>query len=229
MDRLVFKKVTFCSILLLLALNSCVETKKTDLKKRVFINPKGDGTIQEIPGRIDFEFYDKGGEGVAYHDSDSVNSGSGRLNPLNGTYLNEFRHDEAVDISYTKKNGVDDTEFNITMPEMESLYLGWTSPEEWIDYTVQVTESGKFTLDLMYTANLDATIVFTKDGKAVSDTLHLKNTRVEADSLAWRQWHHWRYHPSIGSIKLDKGLQTLRLEILTSGMFNLDYMLLKNE
>ena len=58
MDRLVFKKVTFCSILLLLALNSCVETKKTDLKKRVFINPKGDGTIQEIPGRIDFEFYD---------------------------------------------------------------------------------------------------------------------------------------------------------------------------
>ncbi|WP_249721311.1 hypothetical protein [Aquiflexum sp. TKW24L] len=33
--------------------------------------------------------------------SDSINSGSGRLNPPDGTYLNAFRINEPVDISYT--------------------------------------------------------------------------------------------------------------------------------
>ena len=51
-------------------------------------------TIQQVPGRIEFEFYDEGGERVAYHDSDSTNNGSGKLNPANGTYLNEFRMKE---------------------------------------------------------------------------------------------------------------------------------------
>ncbi len=57
---------------------------------------------QKIPGRLECELYDVGGEGVAYHDSDGKNSGSGGLNPLDGTYLNGFRAAEAVDISYTK-------------------------------------------------------------------------------------------------------------------------------
>lgn len=49
---------------------------------------------QLIPGKLQCEFYDTGGEGIAYHDLDSVNGGSGRLNPANGTYLNEFRMNE---------------------------------------------------------------------------------------------------------------------------------------
>jgi len=51
---------------------------------------------QIIPGKLQCEYYDSGGEGIAYHDSDSINSGSGRLNPSDGTYLNEFRIKEAV-------------------------------------------------------------------------------------------------------------------------------------
>src|SRR6201996_7399587 len=57
---------------------------------------------QRIPGRVECAAYDAGGEGVAYHDSDAVNHGSGQLNPADGTYLNEFRMQEGVDISYTK-------------------------------------------------------------------------------------------------------------------------------
>src|SRR5580693_3276916 len=57
---------------------------------------------QRIPGRVECAAYDVGGEGVAYHDSDAVNHGSGELNPANGTYLNEFRMHEGVDTSYTK-------------------------------------------------------------------------------------------------------------------------------
>jgi hypothetical protein len=47
-------------------------------------------------------YYDLGGEGVAYHDTDPKNQGSGELNPADGTYLNEFRINEGVDTSYTK-------------------------------------------------------------------------------------------------------------------------------
>ena len=60
------------------------------------------GGAQAIPGKVTCAYYDLGGEGVAYHDSDAKNNGSGALNPANGTYLNEFRMNEGVDTSYTK-------------------------------------------------------------------------------------------------------------------------------
>ena len=46
------------------------------------------GGAQAIPGQVHCAYYDLGGEGVAYHDSDAKNNGSGALNPANGTYLN---------------------------------------------------------------------------------------------------------------------------------------------
>jgi hypothetical protein len=49
---------------------------------------------QKIPGKVQCVFYDLGGEGVAYHDQDAKNNGSGALNPKDGTYLNEFRMDD---------------------------------------------------------------------------------------------------------------------------------------
>src|SRR5271156_2641354 len=50
--------------------------------------------VQQIPGRVECAYYDRGGEGVAYHDSDAKNNGSGGLNPADGSYLNEFRMNE---------------------------------------------------------------------------------------------------------------------------------------
>src|SRR6187399_1929981 len=67
---------------------------------------------QSTPGKIECEFYDIGGESVAYHDTDSINNGSGKLNPANGNYLNEFRMKEAVDISYTKSNNIDNNPYS---------------------------------------------------------------------------------------------------------------------
>jgi hypothetical protein len=49
-----------------------------------------DGTIWQIPGKIQCEFYDQGGEGIAYHDSNSINNGSGKLNPVNGNMNYDF-------------------------------------------------------------------------------------------------------------------------------------------
>ena len=57
---------------------------------------------QAIPGKVECAYYDSGGEGIAYHDTDPVNHGSGELNPADGSYLHEFRIHEGVDTSYTK-------------------------------------------------------------------------------------------------------------------------------
>ena len=99
-------------------------------------------------GKIQCEYYDFGGEGIAYHESDSVNSGSGNYNPADGTYLNEFRINESVDISYTKSGDIDDNIFNMVDPEMNQLYIGWTNPGEWTKYTVDVKSSGRYRIGM---------------------------------------------------------------------------------
>ncbi len=43
------------------------------------------GGAQKIPGRVECSYYDRGGEGVAYHDVDAKNNCSGGLNPADGT------------------------------------------------------------------------------------------------------------------------------------------------
>jgi hypothetical protein len=57
---------------------------------------------RRFPDACNGAYYDRGGEGVAYHDIDAKDNGSGALNPADGTYLNQFRMDEGVDISDTK-------------------------------------------------------------------------------------------------------------------------------
>jgi len=57
------------------------------------------GGAQKIPGKVLCAYYDLGGEGVAYHDTDAENHGSGELNKDDGSYLNEFRMHEGVDSS----------------------------------------------------------------------------------------------------------------------------------
>jgi hypothetical protein len=88
------------------------------------------GRRQVIPGRIEMEFYDTGGQGVAYNDTDAVNNGSGTLNK-GDTYLDRFRQDEGVDISYTKTN-IDKTVDGV-QEKVGELYLGWTAPGEWVN------------------------------------------------------------------------------------------------
>jgi hypothetical protein len=179
---------------------------------------------QQIPGIIQCEFYDHGGEGVAYHDTDSVNNGSGMLNPANGSYLNEFRMREGVDISYTKSNGIDNNPFNIVEPLMDQLYVGWTKPGEWINYTVKVNKTGIYDIGIMYTASGDGSIAFDMDGKELTAELKIPSTRSDKEPLAWRQWHHWNRINSLATVKLKEGIHILTLKTVTNGNMNYDYL-----
>jgi hypothetical protein len=78
------------------------------------------GTPRALPGTIQAEDYDTGGEGVAFHDTTAGNSGA------------QYRTD-AVDIEATTDSG-------------GGHDLGWTAAGEWLEYTVNVTASATYTV-----------------------------------------------------------------------------------
>ena len=179
---------------------------------------------QTIPGKLECEKYDLGGEGLAYHDKDSLNNGSGKLNPNDGTFYNTFRINEAVDISYTKSRGIDDNPFNLVEPLLNQLYVGWTEPGEWIKYSVDIKETGNYDGSIMYTANVDGKIALDLDGKTWLEPVLINSTANSNETIAWRQWHHWNNQSLFKSKKLKKGKHIITLRTIEKGNMNYDFI-----
>lgn len=186
---------------------------------------------QVIPGKLQCEYYDFGSEGISFHDNDTINSGSGRLNPADGSYLHEFRINEPVDISFTKFQvpEVDNSPYNIVKPEKDQLYVGWTAPGEWTKYTINVEAEGDYQLGLMYTANKNGKISFAVNDVYVTGSLAVPSTYAAADTVAWRQWHHWNYIDDFAFIHLKKGLQTFTIHTVEIGQMNYDFINFKQK
>jgi hypothetical protein len=181
---------------------------------------------QIVPGKLQCEYYDFGGEGIAFHDDDSENSGSGGLNKADGSYLHEFRINEAVDISYTKFQDppIDNTSFNFVEQVKDQLYVGWTSEGEWTKYTIHVEKAGTYDLGLMYTANKDGKISFSVNDLDVTGPLLVPSTFVTADTVAFRQWHHWNYIDDLAQITLKRGIQTFTIHTVEIGSMNYEFV-----
>lgn len=140
-------------------------------KGRPFVDAKHTGGPQVLPGKLECALYDLGGEGVAYHDFETQNNGSGGLNkapnhhrPHATSYEWEFRENEGVDISYTKDFADFNHVNNYYVPEVNQLYVGWTEDNEWINYTVDVKAAGTYKIDALY-GNKNSTIAFDIDGR----------------------------------------------------------------
>jgi hypothetical protein len=193
---------------------------------RPYDDERHPGSPQVIPGKVYCAYYDTGGEGVAYHDSDAVNHGSGELNPLDGSYLNGFRVKEGVDISYVKfgrPTPVDDNPFNLATPPAELLYVGWTVPGEWINLTVNVQQAGRYSVDFLYTSHQGGQISLELDDKPLTGALTIQSTANNADPLNWRQWHHWNVAKDLAQVELPAGVHVLKVRILSEGQMNLAY------
>src|SRR5262249_22985207 len=78
------------------------------------------GTPAAVPGKIEAEQFDNGGQGLAYHDTTPGNSGG------------QFRSTD-VDIEAASEGGYD---------------VGWTAAGEWLNYTVNVASAGSYTATL---------------------------------------------------------------------------------
>jgi len=79
------------------------------------------GTPWAIPGTVQGENYDTGGEGVAYHDAEAANQGG------------QYRTSEGVDVETCSDTGGGFDE-------------GWNSGGEWQRYTVNVSTAGTYTV-----------------------------------------------------------------------------------
>jgi hypothetical protein len=109
------------------------------------------GSPLAIPGRIQAEDFDNGGEGLAFHDTTSGNSG--------GKYRNT-----AVDIETNTDGGAG---FNI----------GWTAAGEWLEYTVNAAATGTYSLAIrLASAGLGATLHVEVDGVDRTGAVSVPNT-----------------------------------------------------
>lgn len=183
------------------------------------------GGPQTIPGQVQCAYYDFGGEGIAYHDTDAKNNGSGGLNPADGSYLNTFRMKEGVDTSYTKfHDQIDNSPYNLVQPPENQLYVGWIEPGEWFNMTVNVERAGRYNIDLLYTSNRGGEISFDLNGKELTGPISVLSTFNAADPIAWRQWHHWNVMKDFAEVTLPKGINVLTLHVVSKGNMNLAYL-----
>jgi len=225
MKHLIYSILTVLSVILVMGCADKRESYKMNYNGTPYLDKERALAIQTLPGKIECEFYDNGGYGIAYFDTDSANNGSGGLNK--GTdYLNSFRTSEAPDISYTKfHDSIDNSPYNMVEPQKDQMYIGWTEPKEWTRYSVDVTESGIYKVSTMYTSNRGGSIRLYIDDTDSTGLLAIPTTNNSADTLAWRQWHHWNYVDSLTSIQIYKGRRIITLKIEEEGNFNFDYLL----
>ena len=219
-------KCVLCGMAVASCLVECAANGWKGYQGRPFHDSVYHGGPQTVPGRVQCAYYDLGGEGVAYHDSDSTNHGSGGLNPANGEYLNEFRMHEGVSISYTKfkrQPQIDDNPYDLVTPPPNQLYVGWTEPGEWFNLTVSVTRAGRYAVDLLYTSNGGGTISLDRNGKPLTPPITIISTKNAQDPVDWRQWHHWNLLRGAAEVDLPKGISVLTIHILAQGNMNLAY------
>jgi hypothetical protein len=212
-------------LIAVLCLPAVAPGKSSHYQGKPFHDSMYNGGPQHIPGKVMCAYYDLGGEGVAYHDADAKNNGSGTLNPADGTYLNQFRMDEGVDTSYTKfHHAIDNNPYNLVEPPENMLYVGWVVEGEWFNMTVQVEKTGVYTAGLFYTSKGGGDISFDLNGKKLTGAVTILPTYSAADPIDWRQMHHWGLMKNLIQVKLRKGVQVLTLHTLTNGYMNYAYL-----
>ncbi len=151
------------------------------------------GTPIPIPGTLEVEDYDLGGEGIAYHDNDVANQGGG------------YRLEEGVDIGGGPEGG---------------YVLGYVGNGEWLEFTVNVTQSGTYSL----TAG-----VASADAASRFDLTFPGGARTSFSTPLTGDWNAYQEINAEGTIDLTAGIQIVRLTISGDRAFNLDQVKFKLE
>ncbi len=146
-------------------------------------------TQHMIPGTIQLEEYDNDGAGVAYFDSSPGNQG------------NAFRDDD-VDIG-DANNGTG------------GYVVAWTTAGEWLEYTVNIEESGFYTIRTnVATTNSGNSFSIDCNGQDLTGNVAVPNTG------SWDTYEN----VVVNGIHLNAGDNQLIRYNFTSGGFNVDFM-----
>jgi hypothetical protein len=150
------------------------------------------GTAVVLPGTIQAENFDKGGSSVGYFDTTLGNRG--------GAY-----RQTDVDIEATADVG-------------GGWDVGWTRPGEWLQYTVDVSATGTYTLELrVASASSGGSLRVEVDDSDVTGTIVVPNTG------GWQIWQTLRKT----GIVLQGGQHRVRLVFVaagTNGIANVNFL-----
>lgn len=154
------------------------------------VNPKREpfagGKPINIPGTLQVEYYDKGGEGAAYHDNDPDNQG---------------------DANYRANDGVDIVSGN------GGRAIGYTNNGEWTEYTIDVKEAGTYSYKATVssgTTNSGFSINL-KKGNTIT-----KLADVKVPQTGSNDWGTYKVVEGALSKDLEAGEQILRITITGS-------------
>ncbi len=160
--------------------------EKESVKRTLKVNGKRvayKGTVN-IPGTFEAENFDKGGEGMTFHDSDSEDEGKANYRTDN----------EGVDI--VKGNG--------------GYVIGYTAANEWLEYSVNVTEGGKYAYAATVSSgstNSGFSLGLVKNGKVTS------LAKVSVPQTGNNSWDTYKAVEGNLSTRLEAGEQILRITI----------------
>ena len=130
------------------------------IKVNVAKGPYG-GTAPNIPGKIEFENFDVGGNGVGYLDN---TPGTSVPSPP------AFRTDEDVDIETCTDAG-------------GGYNIGYATAGEWLEYSVNVVTAGTYTLTLRVACQGDGrTLSVAANGVTIANNVAIPNTG------GWQTW-----------------------------------------
>jgi len=141
-------------------LGTRVTSAPVDIRVNVPQSPYG-GVAHKIPGTIQLEEYDHGGNGFAYYDDTPGSQVSPVVN---------FRTDEDVDIETCTDAG-------------GGYNIGYATAGEWLEYTVNVEAAGTYDLELRVACNgTGRTLSVAMDGTAIAGNVSIPNTG------GWQSW-----------------------------------------
>ena len=118
------------------------------------------GTPAAIPGTVQSENYDNGGEGVAYHDTEAANQGG------------QYRTADGVDIEACTDTG-------------GGYDVGWTNAGEWMKYTVNVSTAGTYTVSFRVANGATGNGTFHLQNAAGTN---LSGTVTVTPTGGWQTW-----------------------------------------
>jgi len=175
--------------------NGDESTDELIITARIPQGPYG-GTAHAVPGTIQCENYDVGGNGFAYFDESEGNTGGA-----------QYRIDEDVDIEKCTDSlaGIPNGEYNI----------GYGTAGEWLEYTIDVAKTETYKLGLRVACSGDdRTISISADGTPIATDIAIPNTG------GWQTWEDI----TLNNIALDAGEHILRITIGNVDYVNLNYM-----
>lgn len=179
------------------------------------------GTPTSLPGRVDFENYDEGGQNVAWSvDDHTGNFGEGGCAANN--YRTALPHPQLcltnngneVD-TYTMGPLLGQKYPSDAMPQ--SIYIGYTHGVDWVKVTVNVTKAGTYKLSSTWGSEPSGADAI-KFQISFNDVL-----KADVKLPGTGGYHNWVAFPDFATVELEAGLQVLQFAAKSQHL-NYDYV-----